>query len=931
MSAVAGSPGGSARRRDRGGAGRGRGDVRHSATGRALDRAARAGGWCSTAIRRGEPAWSWRCRPAAAACSRAVRSPPRPAGRSGSAPRRSSTSTSATTARSPTSRSWPASGPRSSGSSTAPGPVAAPHRAIPGRVAVRGRPRGGRPGGRRRAPRSLPAMAAMLPAARHARSSTASSPGSGPPRSPRRRAPRRSGRPATRRARPRARRRVDRHRLAGDDGGRGAQPGTPPPRSCRGAGARPPTGVAPTMTRRWTELDAASAPRCGRRSTGSTPSNCGRRRVPLRLVRRAGRRAAPTPRRRQGVRPRARLAVRAGAAAGRPRSGCPARSRSSWCTTSRCARRPHGRRPAAPAPAARPGRCSACRPRSWPATRCSRWRSRSCSSSRRRPARPRPRAARPDTRALIRGQVEDLAFERRDGDRGRVPGDGGRQDRRAAARAAPRSARCWPAAPGARSPRYGVRGAARARLPARRRPARHLGRPGGDRQAGRWRTCASARSPCRCGRAGLRRPRPPARDWLRTPARRPTDAVDDLAELRGIADSSRRPAGGRGPGPRPAGGRAGRAGAGGASVDLAAAAELVALACSLLGRSADRDDAGGTRRARPGGPGRDAGRGPGGGRRPVDAAVATAVAHLSGLQDPAGWWKGELADQRDDGRRGPAAAEFLGILEPEDDRARRPGGSARSSATTAAGPPSTAAPATSRRRSRRTSRSGSPATPRTAPHMRPRPRRSSASRRPRARPACSPGSGWRCSGLWSWDDAAGAAARAHLLAAVGPAQHLRLRLLGAADDRAADVVSARCGRSARCPSASTSCATGAAPAAAPRVRDRGRDCFQRARPGAARLRAGTRSGRCGARAMRRAARVDRRAAGGGRLLGRHPAAVGLLACRAAPARLPARPPGAAGRARRARRASRSVEAHRRTGRCAGSRPASRRSGTPRSR
>ena len=73
-------------------------------------------------------------------------------------------------------------------------------------------------------------------------------------------------------------------------------------------------------------------------------------------------------------------------------------------------------------------------------------------------------------------------------------------------------------------------------------------------------------------------------------------------------------------------------------------------------------------------------------------------------------------------------------------------------------------------------------------------------------------------------------------------------------------------------------------------------------------------------------RVDHRPAGAGRLLGRHPAAVGLLADGAAPARLRPRPSG--DRARPGRPGPvHDLGGRPRTGRCGGWRRASRRSGT----
>ena len=169
-----------------------------------------------------------------------------------------------------------------------------------------------------------------------------------------------------------------------------------------------------------------------------------------------------------------------------------------------------------------------------------------------------------------------------------------------------------------------------------------------------------------------------------------------------------------------------------------------------------------------------------------------------------------------------------------------------------------------------------------------------------------------------------AAARGDPAAVVVPAQHLRLRVLGAPDDRAAHGGGV------------------AAPAALARLRARraaqtGRWSREQqslatlgrslpgARPRAARLREAPRrtAAAPGARALRR---VDPEAPGGRRLLGRDPAAVGVLDHGAAPARLPARSPGAARGTRRARDASRSARTA-----CAASRRVSLRCGTRRSR
>ena len=142
---------------------------------------------------------------------------------------------------------------------------------------------------------------------------------------------------------------------------------------------------------------------------------------------------------------------------------------------------------------------------------------------------------------------------------------------------------------------------------------------------------------------------------------------------------------------------------------------------------------------------------------------------------------------------------------------------------------------------------------------------------------------------------AGATARADAAAVLGAALDLRLRLLGAPDRRGA-----------------VDRAGAAADADAP-FRTR-----RAARLSAVDAREGPHGDRAGARARRPCARgvpagrgaaaprsgafargaLDRAPAGGRRLVGRHPAAVGLLADRPAPARIPDRPPADEGRPRR---------------------------------
>ena len=107
--------------------------------------------------------------------------------------------------------------------------------------------------------------------------------------------------------------------------------------------------------------------------------------------------------------------------------------------------------------------------------------------------------------------------------------------------------------------------------------------------------------------------------------------------------------------------------------------------------------------------------------------------------------------------------------------------------------------------------------------------------------------------------AAGAAARDHALAAVVPAQHLRLRMLGPPDRRRPDGGLARTGRFARSRSASTSCACGTPDPPRRSLRTwAGR--FDAPRPGAARLRAPAAAGPCDGPLPERGRALDRASA-----------------------------------------------------------------------
>ena len=113
--------------------------------------------------------------------------------------------------------------------------------------------------------------------------------------------------------------------------------------------------------------------------------------------------------------------------------------------------------------------------------------------------------------------------------------------------------------------------------------------------------------------------------------------------------------------------------------------------------------------------------------------------------------EGRARDERHDGRRGPHAPPVPRHPHRRGDRRRPRRGSARSSATTAPGRTSTADPAICRRRSRPTSRSGSPATPSTPATC------AGRGVRPRAAAASSAARVFTriwlaLFGLWSWDD-----------------------------------------------------------------------------------------------------------------------------------------------------------------------------------
>ena len=242
------------------------------------------------------------------------------------------------------------------------------------------------------------------------------------------------------------------------------------------------------------------------------------------------------------------------------------------------------------------------------------------------------------------------------------------------------------------------------------------------------------------------------------------------------------------------------------------------------------------------------------------------------------------ADERDDGRRGPAPAGVPRRPRAPPRPSAAPPGSARSSAPTAPGRTSTRAPATSRRRSRPTGRCGSPATT-PARSTCGSPPSSSASRAGSRAARVFTHLWLALFGLWSWERGARAAGGDRAAAGVVPPQRLRLRLLGAPDDRGA------VGRQSPPPVPAAAVRPRGARTAA-RRRARGADAGRRARaatagcsrprPRAAALRTARRSAPLRRLALRPRGELDRAPPGGRRLVGRDPAALGVLADRARP-------------------------------------------------
>ncbi len=219
------------------------------------------------------------------------------------------------------------------------------------------------------------------------------------------------------------------------------------------------------------------------------------------------------------------------------------------------------------------------------------------------------------------------------------------------------------------------------------------------------------------------------------------------------------------------------------------------------------------------------------------AALDRARDYLLSLQDPRRLVEGRAGDERDHGRRGPPAARSSSASASADASSaprawirsqQRDDGSWANFYGGARRPLDDdrvlrRAPA----RRRRTGR---------APHARRAANSSAHAGGIADTRACSRASGSRCSASGSWDDVPALPPELMLPAAVGPAEHLRLRVLGAPDDRRAHDRAADCARSAPCPFALDELADRAPVVAAGRATCSGA-ASSCARPRAAHLRA----------------------------------------------------------------------------------------------
>ena len=266
----------------------------------------------------------------------------------------------------------------------------------------------------------------------------------------------------------------------------------------------------------------------------------------------------------------------------------------------------------------------------------------------------------------------------------------------------------------------------------------------------------------------------------------------------------------------------------------------------------------------------------------------------------AGLVEGRPRHQRHHGRRGPAAPSVprhpgpghrqaaARFIRGEQLRRRHLEHLLRGAAATSPPP------------SRRTSRCGSPATGPDDPHMSRGRGLGAGAGRHRGVPGLHPDLA-RALRLVEVGRPARTPTRADVLPEVGPAQHLRLRLLGPPDHRAAHHRVREAARTARPVRPGRTAHRPGAPQPAQARCSRGQlgRRLPAARQGAAPLPQG-RPAQAAAPAHERRRPLDHRTPGERRLLGRHPAPRRVLRHRPAPARLRPGPPGDAGGPRLAR-------------------------------
>ena len=236
---------------------------------------------------------------------------------------------------------------------------------------------------------------------------------------------------------------------------------------------------------------------------------------------------------------------------------------------------------------------------------------------------------------------------------------------------------------------------------------------------------------------------------------------------------------------------------------------------------------------------------------------SAAATHLLSLQHPDGWWKGELETNVTIDAEDLFLRRYLGILDAARDRGDRALDPLEAARRRHVGDVLRRARPTSRRRSRRTSRSGSPATPAGRRRTCAAPPRSSATPAASRRTRVFTRMWLSLLGALVVGRGAGDPARADAAAAARAALDLLVRLLGAADDRRALDLRRALRPATPVPFAIDELLTGVAPAAPPA--DAWSRTFGAARPRRCTATSGGRSRPLRRRALRAAERwiVDR--------------------------------------------------------------------------